>query len=486
MLVSALMGIIVTGIVYWARSRESFERFAGRAGSEALERLGVIPLPPSNVPPASMPQLPEDDAVRFEWRYDADVPEEQTAEQVVLAKKFAERVPHFADRFREVISLTREYQFIAARGKLDALIADFGDEVPPEVGRARELLLLTWGDRLLHEGRNAQAALVLLELEGLHPTDRSFERLLGIAFYRAGDKEKAFPFLEAVYARVGERAGIDFELGELYYFRGELEKARPLLERAYSGPNRHEAERLLQKISRESHVEGGFREIQGYDEGNFRISFDGTQNVRTAYGTRVILEQARKDIGRQFSFYPKDKIAVVLYTRVQYNRALAAPNWSGALFDGKIRLPTKGLESNALPLKNTIYHEYVHAVLVRMGGDHVPSWLHEGLAQYFEPDARSYRFSDYDISRNGALAFTNLEKGFAGLPDQYVSTAYAQSQSFVGFLIQENGGMYRIKRVLAAMLEGKSTHAALESVYSMDRTALEDRWRRSLERNSRQ
>ncbi|MCB0219778.1 MAG: tetratricopeptide repeat protein, partial [Chrysiogenetes bacterium] len=324
-LVSAFMGTIVAGALYWANNREKVGHFAGRVGGRALEDLGVIHIPDATPPGGAIPELSKDeDSIRYEWRYGADVPDEQSVEELELARSLADRVPDFPDRFREVLSLTREYQFMAARGKLDALIADFGKDVPPAVRRAHELLLLTWGDRLLHEGRNAQAALILLELEALNPKDRSFERPLGLAFYRAGDREKAFPFLSAVYARAGARAGINFELGELYYFRGELDKARPLLE-SVRGANQHEAARLLAKIGRESYVEGEFREIEGYEGGNFRVSFDGTQNVRAAYGTRVILEQARRDIGRQFGFYPKDKIAVVLYTRVQYNRALSAP-----------------------------------------------------------------------------------------------------------------------------------------------------------------
>lgn len=480
--VSALMGVLVTGAAYWINNREQFRRFTGRVGGKTLENLGVIQLPDSAVRGrAPKFELEEDQSLHFEWRYGADIPDEQSVEQLEFPHEFVTQVPDFPERFRRVLELTRQYQFTAARQELDSLIKEFGDDVPPAVRRARELILLTWGDRLLHEGRNAQAAMVLLDLESLNPRDRSFERPLGLAYYRAGDKEKAFPFLSAVYERAGRKANLNFELGELYYLRGEFDRAKPLLE-SVTGARRSEAARLLRKIDRESYVEGDFREVQGYDEGHFRITFDGTQNTRTAYGTRVILEQARRDIGRRFGFYPKDKISVVLYTRVQYNRALSAPNWSGALFDGKIRLPTKGLGSNALPLKNTIYHEYVHAVVVRMGGERVPGWLHEGLAQYFEPDARGYRFSEFDLNRHGALTFANLENGFSGLPGRYVSVAYAQSQSFVGYLIQEHGGMFRIKRLLGELNKGKDTHEALMAAYGMDRGTLEGRWRSSLER----
>ena len=105
------------------------------------------------------------------------------------------------------------------------------------------------------------------------------------------------------------------------------------------------------------------------------------------------LEEAYGEVGRAILFYPTEEILVFLYTDQQFFDVTRAPAWAGGLFDGKIRIPTKGSETQINRLRVILFHEYVHAAIhqmTRQGGQQaaVPTWLHEGVAQYFESSGR--------------------------------------------------------------------------------------------------
>ena len=131
----------------------------------------------------------------------------------------------------------------------------------------------------------------------------------------------------------------------------------------------------------------------------------------------------------------------------------------------------------------TASHEVTHILNYRAGHSvfrRLPSWLHEGLAEYGNVDPG---FS-YDVALEFAVATNRL------LPHLFMQTLpgdpedviifYGQSKSTVRFMIELEGeeGM---RRLLSILKGGADMDTALTEVYGLDRLALTNAWRASIE-----
>ena len=79
---------------------------------------------------------------------------------------------------------------------------------------------------------------------------------------------------------------------------------------------------------------------------------------------------------------PHDNILVTLYTEQAFFDVTHAPTSSGALNDGKLRIPISGLNSMTPELAHVLKHELAHSFINQLSGGRCPSWLHEGIAQF--------------------------------------------------------------------------------------------------------
>jgi hypothetical protein len=131
----------------------------------------------------------------------------------------------------------------------------------------------------------------------------------------------------------------------------------------------------------------------------------------------------------------------------------------------------------------TASHEVTHILNHRAGQSifrRLPSWLHEGLAEYGNVDPG---FS-YDIALEFAIATDRL------LPHLYMQTLpgdpedviifYGQSKSIVRFMIDLQGEV-GMRELLSLHKQGVNMDDALFQVYGMDRLALTNAWRDDIE-----
>ncbi len=65
--------------------------------------------------------------------------------------------------------------------------------------------------------------------------------------------------------------------------------------------------------------------------------------------------------------------------------SLMRPPGREALNDGKLRIPISGLSSMTPELAHVLKHELAHSFIARLSGGRCPPWLHEGIAQFLEP-----------------------------------------------------------------------------------------------------
>ncbi|HWR72422.1 MAG TPA: tetratricopeptide repeat protein, partial [Nitrospirota bacterium] len=170
-------------------------------------------------------------------------------------------------------------------------------------------------------------------------------------------------------------------LGELAYRRDDLETAASHWQKAVElDPANAAVKARLERIQREHRTEKDFnRDVTSH----FLIKYEGREKIEAGRIVLRILEDAYGEIGRALSYYPSLEIQVILYSDRQFQEVTDAPGWSSGVFDGKIRIPIGGIEQESPGLRRLLFHEYTHAA-VRSLTPRVPTWLNEGLAQYFE------------------------------------------------------------------------------------------------------
>ncbi len=303
---------------------------------------------------------------------------------------------------------------------------------------------------------------------------------LGMAYFHLKDDRLA----ERELTRAIEISPKEFAayqvLGELYYRKDDLESAASAWEKAVElSPSHADLRARLERIRREHKTEKDFnRDVTSH----FLIKYEGREKIEAGRIVLRILEDAYGEVGRALQYYPSSEIQVILYSSRQFQEVTDAPGWSGGIYDGKIRIPIGGIEQETPGLRRLLYHEYTHAV-VRAITPRCPTWLNEGLAQYFEGrevDARQ-REGLKRTSRTGKFPpLSNLEGSFTGFSGSEAGFAYLFSLSAVRHMIDQYG-MYRVKIVLEELGQGAAAGKALNAGLLVSYEEFELGWKRSLE-----
>ena len=260
----------------------------------------------------------------------------------------------------------------------------------------------------------------------------------GTAAYMLGRDDQARASLERALNLDPQLVEAARLLGELYHRTGQVERAIAVYSDAtvFAPDDAHLAEKL-RHWEREDKIQGRFRQSRG---AHFRVLFEGPTDDAMARRIVEILEGAYRDVGAALRTYPSDPINVVLYTQEQFRDVTRLPAWAAAAYDGQIRVPVRGAMKSGrrAELGRVLTHEYVHAVVAKLGGRTVPVWLNEGLATALEPGGLD-RASAMVASVSGRPSLRDLHDGFAGLSSAGASIAYAHSALAVDRMIGLRG-----------------------------------------------
>ncbi len=229
-------------------------------------------------------------------------------------------------------------------------------------------------------------------------------------------------------------------------------------------------------LSREVDAEWDFVER---DSAHFAISFAGTEDLSSVRLVLDTLEDAYHVVGGKFRTYPDDKTDVVLYPQENFHRVTQTPDWAGAAFDGRIKLPVGGLTTaDDDKLARVLRHEYAHRIVATLSGNHAPVWLQEGLAVWSEED----REGDHEagllesVGNQAAPSLTLLAGPFTQLPAASAQTAYAFSYLAVRALVDRFGSA-SIPEFLRS-LQTNSIDAAFDSVFREKFVDFDERFQR--------
>jgi len=231
-------------------------------------------------------------------------------------------------------------------------------------------------------------------------------------------------------------------------------------------------ERYLAKAEREQNVETDFAQRE---TSHFVLHYEGKQSSEALRGQILAaLESDYDDLSRNLGTPPRDNILVTLYTEQAFFDVTRAPSWTGAINDGKLRIPVSGLNSITPELARVLKHELAHSFINQISGGRCPPWLNEGIAQLMEPRSLGGYGHQLALLFNTQqdIPLNMLEGSFMRLSGVQANVAYAESLAAASY-INDSYGMGDLQRILQRLAQGSSTEAALRATIHSDYGQLE-------------
>ncbi|MBJ6749284.1 peptidase MA family metallohydrolase [Geomonas anaerohicana] len=328
--------------------------------------------------------------------------------------------------------------------------------------------------RDLQAGRYAQAGENFKQAHELIPDSKELALMRGIALYLNKDYSVARDEL----IQAGEGSESLVYQGKISYDTGDLPGALELWRRAKElDPANKVLATLIEKAERELPVES--RMDKGYSS-MFDLGFDAELPPGLSAEVLDALESAYNAVGADLGVFPTTRIPVLLYTRKDYSSVTAGPDWSGGLYDGKIRLPVGGITKLTPQLRAIIFHEFTHVLVAELTRGNVPTWFNEGLAEI--EGRKEYVPRVPEVRGNHLIPMATLTKGFTGMAGTEAGLAYQQSYLMTRFMA-DRYGWYAVQQVLKYLGQGNNMDAAVAkalSDYSLDLNGVVREWRESL------
>lgn len=338
------------------------------------------------------------------------------------------------------------------------------------------------GQKRMSENSYEAAADSFDRARELFPDIPRYYTMRGIALYYSKYPDAARNELERARGIGGDSPDILYYLAKIQYDGGNLAAAVEFLEKATAlKPDFTAAAEMITKLKRELAVEGGMD--RDYSS-KFVISYDAGTKSHLAGDILDTLEDAYNNVGRDLATFPTGRITVIIYTKKDYKSVTAGPDWSGGLYDGKIRLPVGGAQELSEQLKAVLFHEYTHVVVQDITGGNCPTWLNEGLAELEGRKIFNHPLSELGrAAKSGKfVSFAKLEGGFTGLGAKEAALAYQQSYSLVNFMV-ESYGWPKVNEILLNLRSGMNSTAAIKQAmadFGLDFAGVIEEWRRQM------
>jgi tetratricopeptide (TPR) repeat protein len=282
--------------------------------------------------------------------------------------------------------------------------------------------------KALDERRFGDALDAFTAASAILPRDPSLRFGAGMAAFMLGRNADAEEWFEKALRLNPRYRGASEWLGELHYRAGRLKEAIEVYEAALKyAPGATEIEARLGEWQKETSLQSRFYEARG---AHFAVRFEGPGDELLARRAVDRLEEQYWRIGQTLTAYPPNPITVVLYTEQQFRDITRMPSWTAAAYDGRIHVPMRGALEQTEELDRVLGHEFVHAVVVMLGGRNVPVWLNEGLATHLERGGAEEAERVLAATR-ARPALQQLHRSFSGLSGEDAQVAYALSAKAV-------------------------------------------------------
>lgn len=337
------------------------------------------------------------------------------------------------------------------------------------------------GQKLMSKGQLEEATEYFERATELFPDNGEFRLFHGIVLTALKKYDYAAAELERARGVMGESKAYLYHLGRIRYETGNLQEAVELWDKALATePDDGSLRSLLEKTRREMAVED--KMSKGYS-GRFNLSYDVAAKNAFADDILSVLEEAYNRVGSSLNHYPEARVPVLIYTRKSFKDLIKGPEWSGGVYDGKIRLPIGGIAEITPLVRSVLYHEYTHVVVFELTRGNVPNWLNEGIAEYFGRSqlADSAVPESHKAKHDKSMTISQLEKPFTALSTSEATMAYEESYALVSFLVTAYG-WHKVNDLLRALGKGLPIEQAVAEAFrdfSLDYPAILAEWHSS-------
>ncbi len=376
----------------------------------------------------------------------------------------------------------RGYELLQSR-RFEEAAADFAAalESEPAAQPARRGLAQAAAELArshLRGGRFRQSREWLEKAVEAQPEHAEYRLLLATVIFQGADTRAARSEIERALELAPDSATARELSGDIYDREGLLNLAVGEWEAAAKAGGSHALAAKIARGRREMAAEEGMgRESSRY----FVILYEREVPRELVQGFFKALDQAFDVLHDRLGDYPRSELTVILYAKNAFTSVTQAPDWSGGLYDGKIRIPVGGLTTleEAAGLQSVLLHEMTHAFLFRMAPAGLPRWFHEGLATAFQGwDSAQIRTFFSDHPPEGLNSLNDVDQALMGRRGS-VTAAYAAARLAIGEL-EEMRGFGAVRSIIAGVGAGGAFADVFRDEARMEVAEFEDRWRRGL------
>jgi len=359
--------------------------------------------------------------------------------------------------------------------------------LPPEAlknDQIRQAASVLWNNLGIARRQSQGAATAIPSFKAaiaLAPGDQIPRLNLTRAYVETKDTALTREFLEQTIQLAPDDPLAHLALAELLYDKDDLAGAMMHLEqgRQRTAPHAPERPYLDMVAARMSRAEKAEQKFSARESSHFLVKFNGNEDYDTWTKVLDILEDAYRDIGQKFSYFPGKPITVVLHTKEAFQGATGSPAWADGLYDpilGRIQIPTQGALTDQAWLARVLRHEFVHALLhQRVEGGRIPQWLNEGLAMQL---AGGESWPDLDRVIRGEVTLIpldRLEGGWTGFPSNVATVAYLEGNSATAYLI-ERYGMGKVQDIIQSLASRQPIATAIHDRLFISYEEFQQRW----------
>ena len=385
-----------------------------------------------------------------------------------------------AGSFSELVK--RGFEMMQSR-RFEEAAESFGEalKVEPASEPARKGLAGAWaalGSSHLHAGRLQQSRDCLERAVAAQPESAEYHLMLAQVLFRSGEVRAARRETDQALELGPDNPAARDLSGDLYDREGQLSLAVAEWEAAAkSGGVSTLNEKIARGRQEMAAEEGMGREISRY----FVILYERDVPRSIVQGILPLLDKAFNTLHDQLGEYPTDEIKVILYSRTAFQDITRAPDWSGGIYDGKIRIPVGGLTTTeeVASLLPILTHEMTHAFLYRMAPRGLPLWFNEGLAARFQGwDPAMIRAWFAEHPPQGLTTLDDVDRTLQGRGGD-VTAGYAAALLAIGE-IEEVRGFGAVRRIISGVGAGQPFEEVFRDEVRMDVAEFQDRWSKGM------
>ena len=162
------------------------------------------------------------------------------------------------------------------------------------------------------------------------------------------------------------------------------------------------------------------------------------------------------------------------------------PRWAAGVAhseSGEIVIARHAPDGSLTDLDSLLRHEMAHVALYRAtGGEPLPRWFHEGVAESFgnEIDLMRSQTLAGAVYGAGVPALAQLEENFHGVDPIAATVSYAAARDFVNYVRYRDEDGSDLRQALAELRRGAQFDAAWIKAFGRSLAELDAEWRTGL------